>query len=237
MPYARFSVFIKPDIRKCQNLQEELSGQRREAKRLRKIILKNNNSYLIKQQTVQGALWLATQTPSIYWYSLPSNSQGINAQKHCNRCSNIWYKNYLFELCYFIVFLYLKQLCTSVSVAVDIHLTVSQLGKYPPLATFTAVKSCLPLTVVFLLVHYLAVSINWKHPTQKRRCLWPVISALHISVFRVRKILLHRWGDNKRLKKNVMVIKRLPYLWQSSLRLLSFLGSFSLSDHQGPDKR
>ena len=92
MPYARFSVFIKPDIRKCQNLQEELSGQRREAKRLKKIILKNNNSYLLKQQTVQGALWLATQTPNIYWYSLPSNSQGINAQKHCNRCSNIWYK-------------------------------------------------------------------------------------------------------------------------------------------------
>ena len=52
MPYARFSVFIKPDIRKCENLQKELLGQRREAKRLKKIILKNNNSYILKQQTV-----------------------------------------------------------------------------------------------------------------------------------------------------------------------------------------
>ena len=46
MPYARFAVFIKPDIRKCENLQKELLGRRREAKRLKKIILKNNNSYI-----------------------------------------------------------------------------------------------------------------------------------------------------------------------------------------------
>ena len=60
MPYARFSVFIKPDIRKCENLQKELLGQRREAKRLKKIILKNNNSYILKQQTVFKACsdWL-----------------------------------------------------------------------------------------------------------------------------------------------------------------------------------
>ena len=44
----------------CENLQKELLGRRREAKRLKKIILKNNNSYILKQQTVFKACsdWL-----------------------------------------------------------------------------------------------------------------------------------------------------------------------------------
>lgn len=50
--------------------------------------------------SVEGALWLATQTPNIPSYSTQSNSRGIYARKCCNRCGNKWVK--IISLCYII---------------------------------------------------------------------------------------------------------------------------------------
>ena len=39
---------------------------------------------------VEGALWLATQSPTILHYSPPSKARGICAWEYCNRCRNKW---------------------------------------------------------------------------------------------------------------------------------------------------
>ena len=61
MPYARFSVFIKPDIRKCEKLAERIIRAEKRSQKIKKNNLKKKQfEYTKTADSVQGALWLAT---------------------------------------------------------------------------------------------------------------------------------------------------------------------------------
>lgn len=57
MPYARFSVFIKPDIRKCEKLAERIIRAEKRSQKIKKNNLKKKQFVYTKTaDSVQGAL-------------------------------------------------------------------------------------------------------------------------------------------------------------------------------------
>ena len=98
--------------------------------------------------SVEGMLWLATQTLNIIFYSPPSNMHEVCTQKYCNCCRNKWVKilflHYITSL--FIIYTKTTFLTQCLWLVVDIYLEVSTLwlGKYPPPATSNLVNVNVP---------------------------------------------------------------------------------------------
>ena len=93
--------------------------------------------------SVDGARWLARQTPDILCYLPPSNSRENGVRFECVTSEEI----IQLIVCgvYYLTFLVYTKVAVYIvytKVAVDIYLAASRLGKYPLLATSTSVNSC-----------------------------------------------------------------------------------------------
>lgn len=98
-----------------------------------------SSRYITVQNMLEGAFWLAAQTPHTFCYVPPS----VCDRKYCNRSRNervtIIFVRFIISLFHYI----LKQLCTSVSVTSSGYLLrrEAETLKYPLLTTSTSVKN------------------------------------------------------------------------------------------------